>query len=455
MPAPHALNRRLGLGLLTLYGIGVMVGAGIYVLVGAVAGAAGVYAPLAFLLAGLIAAPTAATYAELSARIPEAGGEAAWLREAFGIAWLNRIAGLAIISGAAISGAAVLQGGVGYLQHLVPLPGDVLIVVLGLALAAAAVAGVVESLALAAILTVVEVAGLLLVVAAGALAEGVAAGALADEAAAGALAEGRDVGAMLSLVDRASAEALGALFAAQAAGGAAVGATGSAAGGAAGAGALATGGLAGIGAGALLAFFAFIGFEDMVNMAEEVKDPARTMPRAILIALAAVTLLYAAVSWAALRAVPAAVLAASPRPLAEVMAAGLPQGVGLLALIAFAAALNGVLAQMVMSARMLFGLGRGGGPFAFFHAVHPRLRTPLRATAAAAALVIGIALAVPLLKLAAASASILLCAFVAVNVALITLKRRIPPAPGVFAAPVWVPWLGLVASILALAAGWL
>ncbi|HKK37122.1 MAG TPA: amino acid permease, partial [Paracoccaceae bacterium] len=81
---PH-LKRGVGLALLTLYGVGVMVGAGIYVLVGEAAGLAGDWAPLAFLIAGLVAAPTAASYGELAARIPEAGGEAAYLREAFGI----------------------------------------------------------------------------------------------------------------------------------------------------------------------------------------------------------------------------------------------------------------------------------------------------------------------------------------------------------------------------------
>ncbi|RMH48085.1 MAG: amino acid permease, partial [Alphaproteobacteria bacterium] len=78
------LRREVGFGLLTAYGLGVMVGAGIYVLVGAIAGLVGVWAPLAFALAALIAAPTALSYAELSARIPRAGGEVAYLDSAFG-----------------------------------------------------------------------------------------------------------------------------------------------------------------------------------------------------------------------------------------------------------------------------------------------------------------------------------------------------------------------------------
>ena len=133
----------------------------------------------------------------------------------------------------------------------------------------------------------------------------------------------------------------------------------------------------------------------------------------------------------------------------------MPQGPGALALIAFAAALNGVLAQMVMCARMLFGLGRDGRLFAVFHHAHPRFGTPVLATLVAAGGMVAVALFVPLLKLAAASASILLCAFCAVNLALIVLKRRGGAAEGVFETPGWVPWLGLAASAGALAAGWL
>jgi APA family basic amino acid/polyamine antiporter len=398
--APPALRRRLGLGLLTLYGVGVMIGAGIYVLLGAVAGAAGAMAPIAFLMAGLVAAPTAISYAELSSRIPESGGEVAYLRDAYGLAWLSRLAGFAIIGGAMLGGAAVLQGGVGYLAALVPAPQWVLIIGLGAALALTAIVGVVESMVLAAVLTVVEVGGLLVVIAAGHMAPGF------------------DAAAMPQVE------------------------------------AVQLPGLVGVGAGALLAFFAFIGFEDMVNMAEETRDPSRTMPRAIFIALAVVTVLYALVAHAAVIAVPAAVLSASDRPLALVMEAGLPQGAAALGVVALAAALNGVLAQMVMAARMLFGLGRDGGVLAVFTHVHPRFGTPALATAVTAAAIVTVALTTPLLALAATSSSVLLVAFFGMNATLLVLKRRGPAGPGVFVAPVWAPWAGMVASAAALVAGW-
>ena len=121
------LKRRIGPGLLTAYGVGVMVGAGIYVLIGAVAAEAGLYAPVAFVLAGLIAAPTALAYAEFSTRFPEAAGEALFVSEGLGLRWLALVVGLAIVVSGTISAAAVLRGGVGYLlqqncdsSHLTP-----------------------------------------------------------------------------------------------------------------------------------------------------------------------------------------------------------------------------------------------------------------------------------------------------------------------------------------------
>ncbi|MDR9395290.1 MAG: amino acid permease, partial [Roseovarius sp.] len=102
-----ALKRRIGLGLLTAYGVGVMVGAGIYVLVGAVAADAGVWAPLSFLVAGLIAAPTALSYAEFSTRLPEAAGEAIFVAKGLRVPMLALLVGLAIVAAGTVSAAAV------------------------------------------------------------------------------------------------------------------------------------------------------------------------------------------------------------------------------------------------------------------------------------------------------------------------------------------------------------
>lgn len=394
MSGTGALQRRVGLGLLTFYGLGVMVGAGIYVLTGAVAGQVGTATWVVFLMAGALAAPSALSFAELSARMPEAAGEVAYLRAAFGREGLAMLVGLAIIAAGTFSAAAVLRGGVGYLGVVAPVPMPIGIVALGMLLVGIAIVGVVESLVFAAVLTTIEVLGLVGVVLAGFLAPP---------------------------VEVFSTDPLG------------------------------SGGVTfGVLWGAVaLAFFAFIGFEDMVNLAEEVKNPTTTLPRAILLALVAVTFLYAIVGYAATRAVPPEVLGASDQPLALVWQAGFGGSGAALAAIAVIAALNGVLAQIVMAARVLFGMGRRGGAFARFHTAHPRFGTPVLGTGLVGGVVILSALVLPVASLAELSASVLLCVFVLVNAALIALKRRQPDAP--FRVPVAVPWIGATGSALALA----
>jgi len=389
MPA-DTLKRRVGPVLLTTYGVGVMVGAGIYVLVGAVVGDAGIWAPLAFLVAGLVAAPTALAYAEFSTRLPEAAGEAVYVAKGLKAPSLGIVVGLGIVIAGTVSAAAVLRGGTGYLLAVLDLPFTLTVIFIGLVLLGVAVVGVLESLALAAIFTALEVFGLVMVVSAGFTAP-----ATADFTAPGPIV------------------------------------------------------WTGIGAGAVLAFFAFIGFEDIVNMAEETPDPVRNLPRAILWSLVITTTLYVAVTIAAVRVVPLGQLGASERPLQLVWQAAHGGGGAFLALIAVAAALNGVLAQMVMAARVLFGLGRRSSAFSVFHHAHPRLGTPVLATVMVGSAVIIGALALPVARLAEVTSTVLLMGFVLVNAALIAMKRREPEAP--FVVPMGVPVFGLVAALLALA----
>ena len=383
------LKRRIGLGLLTAYGVGVMVGAGIYVLVGAVAGDAGIWAPLAFLLAGVVAAPTALSYSEFSTRIPEAAGEAAYVGKGLNSQALAVLVGLAIVAAGTISAAAVLRGGVGYLTVVVDVPFNAGVIAVGVALTAVAIFGVMESLALAAVFTVVELVGLVLVIWAGTNAP-----------------LSPDWSAMPPPV------------------------------------------WAGIGAGAVLAFFAFIGFEDIVNMAEEVAQPERTMPRAILISLAVTTLIYALVTWATVRSVPLGQLAGSEKPLALVWQAGAGGDGRFLSTIAVFAALNGVLAQIVMASRVLFGLGKRSRALRLFHHANARTGTPILASLLLGALVVASALLLDVGSLAEATSSILLAVFVIVNLALILLKRRAPEAP--FRVPMAVPVAGLLLALAAL-----
>lgn len=389
----EALRRRLGPGLLTGYGVGVMVGAGIYVLVGTVVGHAGIWTPLAFLLAGIVALFSALSYAEFATRLPEAAGQAAYIERGFSSRRAGVLAGLAIVATGVVSAAAVLRGGVGYLAVFVGWPEPLSILLIGAALTAVAAIGVLESLALIAVLTVVEVAGLLAVVVAGMVA-----------------APGPDWSAMAELPPPS---------------------------------------VFGIMAAISLSVFAFIGFEDLTNMAEEAKAPERSMPRAILLALAITAALYMLVSIAAVRAVSHVELATSEQPVALIWERATGRSAAFLSAIAVAAALNGVLAQIVMAARVLFGLGRRSRVLAPLAQSHPRFDTPARATLLVGAVVVAAALMLPVGTLAEAASIVLLAVFVAVNAALIRVHRREPAAP--FRVPSWVPWVGLVLALSALA----
>ena len=298
--------------------------------------------------------------------------------------------GLAIVVTGTVSAAAVLRGGAGYLTSVVPLPMAATIVVMGLSLIAVAIIGVLESLTLAAIFTAVELIGLALVIWAGLAAD-----------------PSPDLTVAAPPV------------------------------------------WAGIGAGAVLAFFAFIGFEDIVNMAEEVTTPEKTLPRAILYSLMITSVIYALVSYAAVRVVPLVELTSSKQPLVLVWQQAQGGSVAFLSVIAVAAALNGVLAQIVMAARVLFGLGRRTAGLAAFHHSSARFGTPTLATVLIGTAVVIGALTLPVATLAEGASTLLLTIFVIVNIALIRLKASVPEAP--FRVPMAVPVFGLLAALAALA----
>ncbi len=333
--------------------------------------------------------PTALSYSEFAARVPEAAGEAAFIRRGLQSRLLAVSVGLAIVAAGTVSAAAVLRGGTGYLMLVVDLNMGWTMIALGVVLTAVAVFGVMESLFLAAVFTVIELGGLALVVWAGWNAP-----ASADWIAAPPMV------------------------------------------------------LTGVGAAAVLAFFAFIGFEDIVNMAEEVSQPERTMPRAILASLVLTTAIYALVAVATVRSVPLEALGASERPLALVWQASQGGDARFLSTIAVFAALNGVLAQIVMASRVLFGLGKHEKSFALFHHVWPRTGTPVLATCLVGGGIVAGALALNGWAVGEVTSSILLSVFVLVNLALIVEKRRTPEAA--FRVPMAVPVVGLVLAAGAL-----
>ncbi len=374
-PAP-ALRRVLTLGPLILYGLGVIVGAGIYVAIGAVIGRAGPAAPVSFLLAGLAAAMTGLCYAELGSRFPEAAGCVSYVRHGFGREWLSRLTGLTMTVAVAVAAASIARGTAQYLVVLVALPEPVLTAGVILGFCGVAAAGVQTSVGLAAAMGAIEIAGLV-------------------------------VATIVGLATAPSYHLDGMVPADPAA-------------------------WAGVLSGAFLAFFAFLGFETLANLAEEVKQPRRTMPLGILGAVAASLVLYLAV-------VTAVVLSdtAGRHPLLALFPAG---GATAFAAVGGMAVANGVLVQIVMLARLFYGMARRGQLPARLARVHPRAGTPVPATLAASAIILVTALAVPFEHLLVLANLITLGVFVLVDLSLWRVHRTHPPAAeAVFTAPRWAP----------------
>lgn len=390
------LHRVVTLRWLVLYGLGSTVGAGIYVLTGVVAQRAGALAPLAFVLAGGLAAFTALSFAELSSRHPRAGGALVYVREGLGSRPLSVAVGLGSALAGIVSAATVSVGFAAYFGELVPQTSGFVVPLVVLAVGSLAAWGIRESVAAAGLVTLVEIGGLVAVLVLGSWH---LAGASSPELAERAPSVGLAASAWPILTST------------------------------------------------VVCFFAFLGFEDMVNVAEEVRDARRVMPRAILLTLVISTGLYVAVSLVAVLVVPPGELGRSEAPLSLVFArAGGPPS--LLSTIALVAMLNGALVQIVMASRILYSLGSDGPLPAWLGRVHPRTRTPLVATGIVAGGVAMLAMAFPVDRLAAATASIALAVFVLVNAALARIRwreRRAGPRPSP-GMPIFVPILGMVAS---------
>jgi basic amino acid/polyamine antiporter, APA family len=388
------LRRRLGLALLVLYGTGITVGAGIYVLIGAVAGHAGVYAPWSFVLAAIVMALTVASYAELSTRYPVSAGEAAYVRAAFRSRALSTAIGLLTVATGVVSSAAVALGSAGYIQQFVDLPEGLIVVIVVLTLGAVAAWGILESVALASVFTVIEVGGLVTVI---------VAAIHADLPIAGALVRLPPPNPMV---------------------------------------------MSGIGFGSLLAFFAFIGFEDLANVVEEAVVPHRDIPRAMILTLLISTILYLLVAAVAVSAVSIERLSSSSAPLSLVFREVTGVTPATISAIAIVATLNTILAQMTMAARVVYGIARERELPAIFARVHPGTGTPLFATACIVALVIPLALLVPLTPLAEGTSLATLAVFALVNLSLLRLRyRRVPSDIPHVTVPVWIPAMGFVTCI--------
>jgi len=396
------LRRELGLVQLVFYGSGTILGAGIFVVVGEVLGEAGRLTPLAYLLAAVVAVTSALSYAELAARIPTAGGPVDYLERAFGVRWLGSAVGWTLTIASLISAATIVTGFVAYFSSFASLPGWLATTGLVLILTAVAVAGMKESAWLMTATTLIGIATLLAVL--WALRDGLAAAPITVWQA---LADGA--------IGSRGAATFGGLF-----------------------------------AGAILAVYSFIGFGDLAQTAEEVRDVKRTLPLAMMISLGIVFLFYLAVSGALVGTSAIGEIADAKAPLVEAVERvgwpGLPVAIASLFVI-----VNGALTQIIAASRLLLDLARDrrGAP-SFLAQVSRRTRTPVPATLSIGGFVLALALLVPLKSLAEATSFAILLVFVGINLALVQLKRcdQPPEVPDIWMP---VPIVGAGAASLAVA----
>jgi amino acid transporter len=393
-----SLKRSLSLPVVTFYGVGAILGAGIYVLIGEVAGVAGYYAPFSFLLAAIIAVFSAFSYAELSARYPQSAGEAVYIGKAFGKPKLTRVVGLMVVLTGIVSAATMATGVVGYVQLFWELPPFIIIAVFVVAIGLVALWGINESASVVVFITLIEVLGLAYVcyVASDQL----------DQFPLAKVLSGEDFG-------RTDVSVQSGLF-----------------------------------LGAFLAFYAYIGFEDMVNVAEEVKQPEQTLPKAIILALCISTGIYMAVSYSALSVLSPTELVASRAPLASVVEQQ-GQSTTWIGLVSMVAVVNGAIVQLIMASRVIYGLAKTQLLPVKLSQIYARTATPVYATVLCIVLTLLLALIFPLGALAQATSFIVLLIFTLVNVALLRIKLKKIPTNTV-QYPFWVPCVGVVMSGFAL-----
>ncbi|MBL7258976.1 APC family permease [Paractinoplanes lichenicola] len=395
------LKRVMGPGLLLLFVVGDILGTGVYALTGRVANEVGGAVWLPFLIAFLVALLTAFSYLELVTKYPRAAGAALYTHKAFGIHFLTFIVAFAVMcSGLTSASSASKAFASNFVEAFDLSLGD------GFALTAIALGfmllvglinfrGVGESVKLNVLLTCVELTGLLIVICIGAW------------------ALGGGNGDLSRLTDFQAAEGESAFFSVTAA--------------------------------TALAFFAMVGFEDSVNMAEETKDPVRIFPKVMLTGLCITGAIYVLVSISSVALVPPAELGEGDAPLLKVVEAGASAfPLWIFAFITMFAVANSALINMLMASRLLYGMANERVLPRVLGKVHPSRRTPWVGIVFTTVIAFGLIWFADLTALGGTTSLLLLCVFTVVNIAVLVLRRdRVEHSH--FKAPTVIPIIGAVA----------
>jgi len=397
------LVRVLGPGLLLLFVIGDILGTGIYALTGEVANEVGGVVWLPFLVAFAVATVTAFSYLELVTKYPRAAGAALYTHKAFGVHFLTFLVAFAVMSSGITSAATAARAFAANFAEAfgLDLAGTagitVIALVFVLVLAVINFRGVAESVKTNVVLTMIELGGLLIIVAIGMWALGFGGG---------------DFSRVVE-IDPGDRSVFSAVV-----------------------------------AGTALAFFAMVGFEDSVNMAEECKEPTRIFPRMLLLGLGLAALVYVLVSITAIALVPPDELGAGETPLLRVVEVGAPAfPVGIFAFVTMFAVANTALINMLMASRLIYGIAREDVLPAVLGRVHPTRRTPYVAIVFTTLLAVGLVVfvgGVP--ELGGTTALLLLGVFAIVNVAALVLRRDHVEHRH-FRAPTILPVLGATSCL--------
>ncbi|MFI6879369.1 APC family permease [Streptomyces sp. NPDC050400] len=396
------LHRAIGPKLLILFVIGDILGTGIYATTGKVAGKVGGALWLPFVIGFVVAILTAASYVELVGKYPKAAGAALYTQKAFKVPFLTFIiAFMVMCSGLSSASAAARAFSGDYLGELTndALPPTLVAILFVLALAALNLRGVSESVKANVVLTMVELTGLLIILTIGAYAV------LTGEGEPSRLTEFEASGSGFAL-------------------------------------------MTGVLGATALGFFAFVGFEDSVNMAEETKDPTRTFPRAIFIGVAVTGTIYVLVALVSSLLVDHTTLESSSGPLLEVVkAGGLDFPHKLFALIALFAVTNSALINIMMASRLCYGMANERILPRAMGRVLPARRTPVVGIVFVSLLAIGLVSTGEIEGLGDTTAFLLLCVFAVVNVSVLVLRKdRVEHRH--FRTPTVLPVLGAVTALI-------
>lgn len=386
------LKRELGLFELILSGIGTILGAGIYVLLGKAAGLAGDAVWLSFLFASVVAALTGISYMELTSMYPKASAEYIYVKKAFG-SRSAFVIGLLVILGLIIANSTVALGFAGYFSVLFNTPIIPTAIVLIMIFSLVLFIGVKQSVQIVVFMTIIEVGGLLLTIFIGL--------------------------PYIGSVNYFEIRNISGIFEAS-----------------------------------TLVFFAFLGFEDIVKLSQETRFPERNIPKALILSIMITVVLYILVAISAVSILGYEALSTSSAPLADVASVALGSDVFLvMSMVALFSTANTSLLMMLGGSRILYGIAESGSLPHVFSRIHPKRQTPWAAILAITLFSILFLFIGDITVVANISNFMIFIIFFVVNISLIRLRYREPDVKRPFKSPINIgrfavlPALGAISTV--------